>query len=828
MKQFNLALKFLWRDCRSGELTLLILAMLIAVGSSTTVSLFADRLHRTMNEQAAEFLAGDLAIIGADPIPAAWLEKAAELGLSQAQTTEFASVLLKDNEMLLAAIKAVSNDYPLRGALKSSDIDYSGETSNRHGPETGHAWAEQRILSALNLKLGEQLTVGEKPLTISRVLTYEPDKRSNLFSFSPRLLMNQTDLQATGVIQPGSRARYAFQFRGEETALSAFKDWLKPQLNPSRRIMDIHDDRPELGTALSRAEKYLGLSSVVVVLIAGVAIAMTTRRYSERHFNATALLRCMGCKQAEILRLYGWQFLILGVVTSIGGCVLGWLAQLVFFRLLGSLLPEQLANPSLLAFVFGFMTGLTILLGFALPPLLRLQRVSPLRVLRRDLEPIPSSAWLVYGLALGIISLLIWRYTGDPGMTATILGIGFAVLSGLSLLLFLLLQSARKLLPKTRLSWRFGLQALLRNSRASISQILAFSITLTAMALSYSVRSELIDNWQKQLPEQAPNHFALNILPSQQTAFQADLDREQITGSRFYPVVRGRLVEINGAPVQDRVRKDSQGEEATQRELSLTAVESLPEDNKITDGDAWRSAETGLVSVEQKLAENLNIRPGDQLGFSVGGEKLQAKVVNIRYVQWDTLRPNFYMIFSPGSLDGFPTTFMTSFYLAKQQKEQLTALVKKYPATTILEVDQILQQFKTILTQLTEAINIMLYFALLAGFSVLFAAVNASLDQRIHESALLRTLGARAGFLKRMQLIEFGLQGGISGILAAIACEAILYALYTRGLHIDFHFSPHLWAILPASGALVVSLAGYWGLRQVARQAPLNVLRRLQ
>ena len=828
MNRFKLALRLLWRDSRSGELSLLALALLIAVSGSTTISLFADRLQRTMSNQAAEFLAADLAISSPTPVDPAWLDKAAELGLTQAQTVEFSSVLLENNEMLLASIKAVSKNYPLRGELKTSDGDYLNETASRQGPEPGQAWVEKRILSALKLKLGDSLTVGEKALTVGRVLSYEPDKRGNFYSLSPRVMINQADLEATAVLQPGSRVHYAFQFSGDEARLTALKDWVEPLLTASQRILDIHKDRPELGSALNRAEQYLGLSSVVVVLIAGVAIAMTTQRYTERHFDATALLRCLGCKQAEIVWLYGCQFLLLGLITSAGGCLLGWLAQLGLFQLLKSLLPAQLANPSLLAICFGILTGMAILLGFALPPLLRLQRVSPLRVLRRDLEPLPSSGWLIYGLAFAIVGVLIWRYTGDPKLTATILGVGLLALLSLGLLIHALLKLARKLLKYIGLRWRFGLQGLLRNSRNSVGQILAFSITLTAMALSFTVRSDLIDNWQKQLPNQAPNHFALNIFPEQQQAFQADLQQGQIASSRFYPVVMGRLTAVNAEPVQQRVVKDSPGESATQREISLTAASILPEDNKITDGDDWRPDKPGLVSVEQKLAESLKIRPGDELAFSVGGEQFTAQVTNLRNVQWDSMRPNFYMIFSPDTLDAFPSTFLTSFYLPKDQKNLLNGLLKKYPATTIVEVDLILQQFRTILTQLTQAINLLLYFALSAGFSVLFAAVYSTLDQRIHEAALMRTLGARIGFLRTTHIIEFGLLGGIAGALAAIASEAILYALYTRVMHIDYRPNPYLWAALPGLGAIGVSLAGYWGVRNVLRQPPLPILRRLQ
>lgn len=827
MNRFKLALRLLKRDGRSGELTLLVLALLIAVASATTISLFADRLQRTLTFQAAEFLAGDLVLASSTPVDDSWLQHAETVGLAQSQTTEFSSVLLENEQMLLASIKAVSQAYPLRGFLKVQDSDAAAERVVYQGPEPGMAWVETRVLSALHLNLGDTLIVGEKSLLVQSVLSYEPDKRGDFYSFSPRVMINQADLAATGVIQPGSHVHYFYQFSGADGELAAFKNDLKTQLNPSQRIMDIHEDRPDLGSALQRAERYLGLSSIVVILIAGVAIAMAAGRYTERHFNASALLRCLGCKQTEIIWLYAVQFLVLGVVASAAGCLLGWLGQMGLFYILKPLLPQQLANPGLLSIVFGFITGMAILLGFALPPLLRLQRVSPLRVLRRELEPMPTKAWLIYGLAIAVMSVLIWRYSNDWQMTVSILGVGLVVLLLLGLLIAGLLQFSRRLLPHLGVTWRFGVQGLMRNNRASVSQILAFSITLAAMSLSLTVRSDLIDQWQAQLPDHAPNHFALNIIPEHQQAFKHDLQQAGIGSSEFYPVVRGRLVAINDEAVQKRVSKDSRGEAATQRELSLTWAQAIPDDNVITNGKSWAENEPGLVSVEQKLADNLNIKLGDMLIFTVGSAQVSARVANLRSLQWDTMKPNFYMIFSPGTLDDFPATYLTSFYLPDTGKSLLNQLLKTYPATTILEVDQILKQFKTILKQLTQAVNLLLYFALSAGFVVLFAAVYATLDNRIHEGALMRTLGARRGWLRKTHLIEFGLLGAVAGLLAATISQAILYVLYSQVMHIPFQVAVSTWLFLPIIGAVLVGIAGFWGVREVVNQSPMRVLRRL-
>ena len=825
MMRFGLAFSLLWRDSRAGELTILFSALLIAVTCSTAITLFSDRLERTMTEQAAEFLAADMVITSHATLPEAWLQKATELHLAQAQTAEFTSVLMENDEMLLAGIKAVTDAYPLRGFLKTTSTDYSTEAVEHDGPKSGKAWVEKRVLSALKLNVGDTVTVGEKVLAVEKIITYEPDKQGDLYSLSPRLMMNKQDLAETGVVQPGSHVHYFYQFSGEAAQLTAFKQWVKPQLNLAQRILDIHEDRPELGSALDRAGRYLGLSSIVVIIISGVAIAMATRRYIERHLDATAIMRCLGSKQRDVLWLFMSQFIILGLLASSVGCGLGWIAQDMLFHLLRNLLPHTVANPGWFAVVLGLLTGMSILVGFALPPLLQLKRVSPARVLRRDLAPMPTSAWVVYTTAMTVIGLLVWRYTEDLKMTLTLFGLGLVVLAILAASISLLLIPARRALPWLSLNWRFGVQGLLRDYRATLSQVLAFTITLAAMALSFTVRNDLIDNWQRQLPEQAPNHFALNIFADQMPALQADFREQGIVGSKFFPIIRGRLTEINGVPVQKVVSKDSQGESATHRELSLTYSEDVPAENQIVAGEWWLKPEIGLVSVEQKLAENLKIKLGDQLLFVIGGQPLTATVSSIRSLHWETMKPNFYMIFSPGTLESFPGTYLTSFYLHENQKTVLNALIKKYPAMTILEVEAILKQFKTIVKQLTAAIDYLLYFALLAGFTVLFSAIYATLDKRLYESALLRTFGASRALLRMAHVIEFSLLGLLSGLLAAILSETLLYALYAKALNMDYSLTAYLWIALPLTGAFSVGIAGYFAVDRVVNTAPLKVLR---
>lgn len=825
MKLFLLACRLLGREGRSGELTLLSFALIIAVTSATTISLFTDRLETTMASQASQFLAGDLVVSSPTTLSNDWLNVAKNLSLKQTMTAEFSSVLMENNGFLLASIKAVSDGYPLRGTLKTTDNNFNHEENVAQGPEPGQAWVDNRILTALNLTLGQTISVGEKKLILSKILTYEPDKRGNLYSLSPRLMMHTANVSETGILKPGSHVHYYFQFTGYDDALNSFKQFCKKRLNPSQRIMDIHVDRPEIGTALNRVQKYLRLSSVIIIIIAGVAIAITTKRYSERHFNSAAILRCLGCTQSQIVKLFITQLIILGFFASFVGCLIGWVSHAGLFTLLKSLLPETIASANPLATFFGLITGMVILLGFALPPLLQLKKVSPLRILRRELDPIPTQSGIVYGMALLVISGLIFTFTLDIKFTlllTLIASLGIAVLMGL---IYTLLTGIKKLESHVNLSIRFALLSLVKNKKNTATQILAFSLTLMAMLLSFSVHQNLLNDWQTQLPKTTPNHFVLNLFEHQINDFDADLTTHKITSQPLFPIVRGRLVKINNQAVQKRVSKDSQGQRAIHRDLSLTWSEQLPDGNVITTGNWHKRTRPFEVSIEQKLASNLNITINDELTFTIGHANINATVTSIRQVNWDSMKPNFYFIFSPDSLTAFPKTFITSFYLAPENKTALNKLAKKYPAITILEVDFILNQLSLILEQLTQAINYLLIFALIAGLLVLAATINATLDERLHQSALLRTLGANRSLLRKNHLFEFASLGFFASLFAVLLHDLTSFALYHFILKITYTPNILLWIVVPSIGTAIITFTGLWNIRKVVNKSPLSILR---
>jgi len=826
LRLFSLAIRQLLRDARAGELRVLFFALLVAVAASTAIGYFGARLNGAMLLRATEFLGADMLLEGSSPARPEQIQSGKELGLQHAQVVEFSSVIATDKGIQLSGIKAVDGIYPLRGQLKSAPAPFAPEEAGG-SPKPGEAWAEARLLTALNLKVGDTIDVGLKTLHLTRVLTYEPDRAGNFYSLTPRVMINLADLAATGVVQPGSRVSYHELWRGTAPALETYRELIKPGLAANQRLQDARDGNRQIGGALGKAERYLNMASLVAVLLSGVAVALSATRFATRRFDASALLRCLGLSRRETLMLFSVQLTVLGLLASLSGALLGWLAQLGLFALLGELLPSDVPPGGLLPAVAGIGTGLVALAGFALPPLAALGRVPPLRVLRRDVLPIPSSTWMVYGTALAALGLIMWRLSLDLLLTFALLGGGVIAALVLGGLLLLVLNSLRRLLARASLPWRLGLGQLLRHPLAAAGQSLAFGLILLSMALIALLRGELLDTWQNQLPKNAPNYFALNILPADKQAFTDRLIELSAQSAPLYPVVPGRLVSINGQPVQGIVSKDTEGDRAIQRDLSLTWAADLPAGNSITAGSWWSAQPAGDVpgvSVEGNVAESLKLKLGDHLVFTVGGVNREAQVTSLRKINWDNFQPNFFMIFQPGTLKDLPATYLTSFYLAAGHDQQIIDLARAFPAVTILQVEALLAQLRSILEQVTLAVEYVLLFVLAAGMAVLFSGLQATLDERIRQGALLRALGAERQLLVKARRIEFGLLGAVSGLLAALGSELVSLVLYRYAFDLAWH--PHPWLLwLPVIGALLIGGAGVFGTRRALNASPLTVLR---
>ena len=821
-----LAWRLVLRDWRSGELSILAGALVIAVAGTTTVSLLGHRLTRTVETQTAEFLAADLVVSGHAEPSADWATDAENSGLAYARTVEFPSVLVEGEKMQLSGVKAVSSAYPLRGTLVTSTVDAFHGEPTAHGPPPGEAWADARILSALNLQLGKAVTVGETPLKLTRILVSLPDARGDLFGMSPQVLINLGDLAATRVIQPGSHAHYYSLFAGAEGDIGELKGRLKAELKPGQKLMDIREDRPELGKALTRAERYLGLSTIAIVVIAGVAIAMSARRYTRRHYDLTAMLKCLGASRRDVLLQHLSQYLIIGLSASTLGALLGYLAQFGVVRAMQPLLPRDLVAPGWTALAFGPAIGLFVLLGFALPTILQIRHLPPLRVLRRDLAPMGASGWLVYGLAATTTAALTWRYAGDVRLTAWVLSIGCGVVAATGVIVHACIIALRNTADSGRVSWRLGMRNLTRTPHLATSQVLAFGLTMTAMLLVLLVRTELIDEWRRQLPSNVPNHFAMNLMDQDLLPFQQQLAEQGVATSDFYPIVRGRLTRINGTDAHQVALRETEGEAAINRELNLTYTRELPAENRIVDGSWWHPEETGpQISIEEKLAASLKIKLGDTLSFVIADQTREARVTSIRRLRWDTMKPNFYVIFPPGSLEQFPHTHLGSFHLPDERLALLPAIIKSFPAVTVLDINALLKQVQSIVREVTLAVEFVLTFALAAGIAVLGAAARSSLDERIREQALLRVMGAKSPLLRRALALEFSTLGLLAGVMATILTELIVWALFKQVFDLEARAHWTVWMGAPLFGTLAIGLAGYGFTYRALRTEPDVVLR---
>ena len=827
---FKLAVKQLLRERRTSELRILFFALVIAVASSSTIGHFAERLQGAMQLSAGEFLAADLVLSSSQAPDSEQLAKVHNDALQSSQTVQFASMLATDNDLQLASVKAVDDYYPLRGKLRSR-LQLQTEELSGGRPQPGEVWLDAEIISALDLKLGDTIEIGAADFTVARVLTYEPDRAGNLLSFTPRAMINVADLAATDVLQPGSRVSYRQLWSGDAQAIEGTRQALQNTLLAHQRIEGLADGNQQVSSALDRAASYLNLASLAAILLAGVAVALSANRYARQRFDQAALLRCFGLSRKHTLWLFCLQLLVLALLASLLGTLIGWLAQFALFELLADLLPDDIPAGSLKPFIAGIATSIVMLTGFALPPLISLGHIAPLRVLRRDLIPVAPATWLLYGSVFIALAALMWQLNLDMRLTTALLlgGAGAAVVLGAGL--FFGLKSIRFWLAKRSLAWRLSLGHLLRYPLNSVGQIMAFALILLSMALIVLLRSELLDNWQAQLPEQAPNHFAINILPSQQPDFSAALSQISSNAAPLYPVILGRLTQINGQAVNELIDPEARVMRTLQRDLNLTWTDQLPKDNKVIKGD-WRSTSTAVntadniyqVSLESDLAKQLKVDVGDQLTFHIGGTDYHANINSLRTVDWNSMQPNFFVIFDPKHMSSVAHTYMTSFYLPEHAEQQRIALSKAFPSVSILQVDAVLRQLRDILAQVTLAIELILLFVLAAGVTVLIAGLHSTLTERVQQGALLRALGASRKLLIQSQRNEFALIGACSGLLAWLGCEISSYILYSFAFNLPWQ--PHPWLIvLPVIGALLITTVGMLGTRQVLNSSPLQILR---
>ena len=824
----RMALRALRRDWQAGELRVLAVALLIAVASVAAVGFFADRIQQAMERKASELLGADLAVTASNPPQPALADAARRQGLRVAEILGFRSVVVSGDLTQLAEVKAVGPGYPLRGALQVSDQPFGPARAVTSVPEPGQVWLDERLLQALGLQVGGSVDVGSRRFQIGAVLAYEPDRAGDLFSLAPRLLMNLADIPATGLIQRGSRAEYRLLLAGEPAALQAFKTEAASLLQAGEKLQSVREARVELGAALDRAQRFLNLAALISVILAGVGIAIAARRFAARHWDSVAILRCVGATQPLVTRLFVLELLVLAALAGTAGLAVGYLAQYGLSGVLGQLVSRaDLPPPSWRPLPPALLTGFITLLGFGLPPLLRLREVPPLRVLRRDLGPVDPRLLALYGPAvLAIAALLVWQ-AGEWRLALYVCGGVAGTILVLSLAAWGLVKALNLLRGRVGVAWRFGLANIARRGAGSAVQVVALGLGLMALLVLTLVRTDLLTSWRSSLPADAPNHFLVNIQPNEVAAVGDFLRAHDLRGVDLFPMVRGRLSAINGRATGPDDYDNPRAKRLVEREFNLSWTERLQADNRIVAGRWWDDGDRGqgLASVEQGLAQALGIALGDTLRFQVAGQSLEAKVASLRTVEWDSFRVNFFVLFPPGVLDAYPATSITSFHLPADQKPLLAELVRRHPSVTVIDVDALMGKVREIMDRVIAAVEYVFLFTLAAGLVVLYAAIQATQDERRFESAVLRTLGARQAVVRQSLLAEFATLGLLAGVLAASAATVLSFVLAVQVFDFPYRWNPWVWLLGAAVGVIGVGLAGVLGARSALSQPPWRALR---
>ena len=872
---FLISLRLLRRDWKGGELRLLFLALIMAVTSITGIALFTDRLEKALLLESANMLAADRIVSGRGDLPREVLTEGQTRGLSTAEVVSFTSMAFSETGNILVAAKAVTDAYPLRGEVIISEQAFVRGTPIGSGPPQVEVWLESRAMAALDIDIGDFVSVGEAELRVGKIIVAEPDRGggSMMDNAGPRLMLHMDDLASTNVVQLGSRVSNRYLFAADDISdLDAFEEWFRSREEWRGRyyIRDIRDESEEVREALERAESFLLLSSLFAVLLAGVAIALTAKRYSERHYDYVAILKTFGCTSSQISFIYlNIQLVLASFAVSIGW-LFGWFIHGVILAVLQRLLFVDLPEPGFQPFIVGGLTAVICLLSFALPPLLALRETPPLRVLRKDIsqQKIGDNVPYLFG-ALGALLLVYW-YSQDLILTSVLIISVAAIALVLSGVSYFILRTSSSTGMKAGSAWLLAMTATRRRRKQNVLQVMVFSITIMSLLILTLLRTDLVEEWQAQLPENTPNHFMMNITQSQIPGIESFFAQNGIEGNQFFPLVSARVTRVNGdlpspgdeseVSVSRATLTEGSESEEPESEMALgtnpqtdappvnaedattggrrvrgrlsrrqvTWSTDLPSDNMITEGIWWgEESEPGYVSIEQEYAEWLDLELGDRLEFEVNQQIVSAEVSSFRSVRWDNMQPNFFIIFSPGTIDHLGATFLSTALMEREQKILLNDLVRLFPTVVVIEIDALIEQIQTIIIQVTSAIELISILVLLCGALVLVACVNASLDERFHENAILRTLGAGRKLILSSLLIEFASIGVVAGLIATLGAEASVYYLQEEIFEQEFSFHMWTWIAGPTLGMFIIAGLGMNSTREVVSTSPLNVLRRI-
>lgn len=837
------SLRMTARDWRAGELRFLLIALIVAVSALSAVGFFIDRMRTGLDRDAHQLLGADLLINADAPVAPAWRREALRRGLVLADTVTFPSMAQagagEQSLAQLASVKAVSPGYPLRGQLKittePSQATAALGAKTDATPAPGTVWVDANVLAALKTGVGGTLRVGDKDFRIAQLIASEPDRGASFANFAPRVMLALADLAATGLVDNGSRVTYRMQVAApsnqELDQVRAFEAWVKQQIASGSikgvRVESLENGRPEMRSTLDRADRFLSLVGLLSAMLAAVAVAMAARRFMLRHLDACAMLRCLGLTQNQVTALYLIEFALVGLAGSALGVLVGLGGHYVLLELIGSLIDTELPPVSLMPALQGVVTGMLLLVGFALPPILQLRNVPHNRVIRREQSAPAPMALATYGLGVCVFTgLLLWQ-AGDLKLALTT-ALGFLAGFGLFALAGWLGLASLKTLRGAidNQSWRFAVTSLQRRPGATIVQIVSLALGLMALLLLTVVRGDLMSAWRSATPPDAPNRFVINIMPDQKADVERRIVAARVPAPTLYPMIRGRLTAVNGAAVTGSTYQAEDARRLSEREFNLSATRDLPQTNLIVAGK-WYDDKPGVAeaSVEQGIAKTLNLKLGDLLRFDVGGTAVEARVTSLRKLEWGSMRANFFVIINPAAMEKTAQTYMTAFHLPQNATGLVNELAREYPNLSVIDVSGIIRQLQDVLDQVVTAVEFLFAFTLASGVLVLYAALMGSQDERTRESGLLRALGATRRQLARAQWIEFSLVGGLAGLLAASGAAALGWALATYQFKFEWSFSPVVWLAGLVVGAVCAIVGGWLGLRNVLKQPPLQTLR---
>ena len=830
----QLGWRTLLRDLRAGELRLLAVAVTLAVAALTSVAFFADRLQGGLQRDALQILGGDAVVASDNPTPASFVQRARALGLQGVTSVGFPTMGRASDAQggasRLVAFKSVQPGYPLRGSLTVAEAPGAEERKTRDIPAPGEVWVDAPLLDALGLKMGDPLLLGDASLRITRIIVIEPDRGAGFMAFAPRVMVNDADVPATGLVQPASRLTYRFAVAGEPAAVREFSTWAGREVEQPGvhgvRLESIESGRPEMQQTLDRAQKFLSLVALLAALLSAVAVALAARGFAAGHLDASAMLRVLGQSQRAIAGSYAVEFLLVGLVASALGVLLGFAVHHVFVLLLAGLVESSLPAASAWPVALGLGVGLTLLVAFGLPPVLQLAQVPPLRVIRRDMGALRPASVAVLGLGVAGFAALLLVVSSDLKLGLIAVG-GFALAVGVfALLSWLAVLLLRKSVNEaTAPRWLvLATRQISARPAYAVVQVSSLAVGLLALVLLVLLRTDLIASWRQATPPDAPNRFVINIQPDQADAFRQTIESAGVRRYDWYPMIRGRLVAINGQPITPERYTEDRAQRLVEREFNLSNAAAQPPHNQVVAG-RWTPGEQGGASVEDGLAKTLGLKLGDTMRFDMAGVQHEVRITSLRKVDWGSMRANFFVMFPVDHMDNVAVTYLAA-YRAPEAAGFDNALVRQFPNITNVDMGATLMQVQRVLDQVVRAVEFLFGFTLAAGLVVLFAAVTATREERAREYAIMRALGARGSLLRDVQRAELAGVGLLAGVLASCVAVAVGWALARFVFDFAWTASPVVPLVGGLAGAVLALLAGWWGLREVLQRPVVDTLRR--